>query len=623
MPRPRRRPTTPRLRLGSRPYSSAVFHSLRGRIVIIFMIVFLGAWWSVHTAASAAPSMVMTPNPPSAQPVGATITWTAAEAKVKNPVYQFSVAYANGPFSVVRDFDRAPSFTWTPMQEGAYRIRGSVKAGFVAGIGGDVTTTFAVTSRITGKDAVVSATANPLVALYSAPACAGGAMVVQFRPAAGSTAWQSTAAQPCKVGQNLNVLVAGMRPSTAYVLRHVVSTDTAGTPSAPLSFTTGRPPVGLRIATFTVKQAPSAQADLKSPVIFHMLNPDPSPTLANPLATDLGGNLVWYYDTQRSGLTEIWPTRVLSGGTFLIYGRDRSRTTGDDVFREVDLAGDTVRETTIDAVNAQLAGRGQSPIYSFHHDALRLPNGYTAVLGAAQKKVADHEVEGDMVVVLDTNLQVTWAWNAFDHLTVPTTLPSGAVACANDGASLCALPDPKAFDWTHANDIGWSAPDGDLTVSLRNLSLLIKIAYQNGHGNGSIVWRLGNGGDFALKSADPSPWFSHQHNAYLVDPGTVVLFDNSNLRCGAVKAAGCQSRGQVYKLDQQHDTATLLFDADLGSFWQALGSAQRLSNGDFTFAGGYAPPSRAVEFRPDGTKVYELDSPLAEYRAYRLGGLSS
>ncbi|MGH2389177.1 MAG: aryl-sulfate sulfotransferase, partial [Chloroflexota bacterium] len=122
---------------------------------------------------------------------------------------------------------------------------------------------------------------------------------------------------------------------------------------------------------------------------------------------------------------------------------------------------------------------------------------------------------------------------------------------------------------------------------------------------------------------DPDPWFSHQHNEYLIDPTTVVLFDNSNQRCQIAQIVGCHSRGQVYKIDDQHDSASLLLNVNLESFWQALGSAQKLANGDFFFAGGYAPPSRAIEFRPDGTKVFELDTGLAEYRAYRVGVLSS
>ena len=46
-----------------------------------------------------------------------------------------------------------------------------------------------------------------------------------------------------------------------------------------------------------------------------------------------------------------------------------------DVLREIDLAGNAVRETNMDAVNAQLNARGYHPVFTFTHDVERLPNG--------------------------------------------------------------------------------------------------------------------------------------------------------------------------------------------------------------------------------------------------------
>ncbi|MGH2410389.1 MAG: hypothetical protein ACRDGS_08495, partial [Chloroflexota bacterium] len=171
-------------------------------------------------AAAAGPSLK--PSVPSGQPVGTTITWTAAAHGLKSPVYRISVGLAHQPALIVRDFSLAPTFSWTPLREGTYTINTAMKVGFAATGENGASATFTVAARVKGKDAVVSDTANPLVALYSAPACAKGSLVVQFRPAAGGS-WQSTAPQPCGVGTSINVLVAGMRPSTSYVLRHVVA----------------------------------------------------------------------------------------------------------------------------------------------------------------------------------------------------------------------------------------------------------------------------------------------------------------------------------------------------------------------------------------------------------------
>ena len=90
--------------------------------------------------------------------------------------------------------------------------------------------------------------------------------------------------------------------------------------------------------------------------------------------------------------------------------------------REIDLAGNPLRETNIDAVNAQLTARGQETIYGFHHEFLRLPNGDIATLGWTQRTVdvggTPTRYAGDMLMVLDEDLQVVWTWDAFDHLDV-------------------------------------------------------------------------------------------------------------------------------------------------------------------------------------------------------------
>ncbi len=102
----------------------------------------------------------------------------------------------------------------------------------------------------------------------------------------------------------------------------------------------------------------------------------------------------------------------------------------------------------------------------------------------------------------------------------------------------------------------------------------------------------------------------------------MVVFDDGNVRCNEGKVKGCESRGQLYELDEQHHTATLLLNVNLGQFWQALGSAEVLPNGNFTFTGGFAAPSVETEVMPDGTKVYELETTAAEYRSYQLTGMS-
>src|SRR5262249_47046413 len=157
-------------------------------------------------------------------------------------------------------------------------------------------------------------------------------------------------------------------------------------------------------------------------MIFHQL-PRGASNVPNPLATDLQGRVVWYYDTTRSGLTSTFAGQSLvPGGTVLLLGADHdSPLPGSrNVLREIDLAGNVVRETNLAAVNAELTATGHDAVSSFTHDVERLPDGRTAVLGQVERTVningTPTDYVGDMIMVLDNNLQVAWAWNAFDRL---------------------------------------------------------------------------------------------------------------------------------------------------------------------------------------------------------------
>ena len=101
-----------------------------------------------------------------------------------------------------------------------------------------------------------------------------------------------------------------------------------------------------------------------------------------------------------------------------------------------------------------------------------------------------------------------------------------------------------------------------------------------------MLWRLGQGGDFQIIASDPHPWFSHQHDPnFLAGDSTLVLFDNGNVRVAA--DADAHSRGQVLQVDEENRVARVLLNADLGVYSSALGSAQRLRNGDFQFDAGF------------------------------------
>jgi hypothetical protein len=291
----------------------------------------------------------------------------------------------------------------------------------------------------------------------------------------------------------------------------------------------------------------------------------------------------------------------------MLGGQAIGKAAGYTTFRQVDLAGDTLRETNIKAINAQLGALGRPRITELDHEAKILPNGQTVVIGTTQKTVNykgnSTRFTGNMVIVLDQNLHVTWAWNAFKYL----------------NTNRLGTDHPVPSDWLHANSVSWSPEDQDLVVSLRTQDWVMKIDYANGAGNGHLVWKLGAGGNFKPVSSDPSPWFSHQHDARYINNTTLLVFDDGNTRQQSNRSA--HSRGQEWILDEASRTATLVVNADMGNYSSFLGSAQMLPNGNLAFtSGGFgpgnAPAGQSIEVLPNGTRVFVMQMNIYEYRSY-------
>jgi len=80
----------------------------------------------------------------------------------------------------------------------------------------------------------------------------------------------------------------------------------------------------------------------------------------------------------------------------------------------------------------------------------------------------------------------------------------------------------------------------------------------------------------------------------------------------------------VWELDEKARTATLVYNADVGAYAVAVGSAQRLSNGGYTFESGFinpgpSPYSRTTETSPDGRIAYgQQVEGAVTYRSYRV-----
>ncbi len=371
---------------------------------------------------------------------------------------------------------------------------------------------------------------------------------------------------------------------------------------------------------------------------IEMLNPIYGPYKI--MAVDLSGNVIWAYDPGDIGKSVWWAPKQLTNGDYIALASTSSSLalynpvlpTDADLVREFDLVGDTVKQITMDQLNAALAAKGYNlHLLVFSHDVTVLPNGHWLVLANTQKSVVltgdttPTTVLGDVIVDLDTDLQPVWVWNEFDHLDVnrhPWNFP----------------------DWTHTNAVIYSKDDGNLLVSIRHQNWIVKVNYQDGAGDGSILWHLGPGGDFRLVGGtDPTDWNYAQHgisfpSSYSAGVFPLAVMDNGDDRmypgdttpttCGTGGAPACYTSVPIYTIDEGAKTATISFlqtlPANLYSAWG--GNTEVLGNGDVEYdlssVGGSNSEVIEVTNQPDPQTLWTLTMTGNNmYRAYRLPSL--
>jgi hypothetical protein len=110
------------------------------------------------------------PDPP--QLLGTTIklTATAVDTNAGPLTYKWEVEYpASSTFVLMQDFDVATAFQWTPnFTEGTYHLRLTARD-YLASTSAQLVVGFKVNPLVTGSQAVVVPTANPLVACSARP----------------------------------------------------------------------------------------------------------------------------------------------------------------------------------------------------------------------------------------------------------------------------------------------------------------------------------------------------------------------------------------------------------------------------------------------------------------------
>jgi arylsulfate sulfotransferase len=465
----------------------------------------------------------------------------------------------------------------------------------------------------------VVATQNPLVASYSLTVPAATPVQVQF--GLDTSYGFSTSAVQNPIGGAVTVLVAGMRADTAYHMQAVL--DLANGSKAVDTdhvFTTGSLPAG-RIPDITVQVgtgAPSPGVELLS---MEALVSGQTPLSA--VATDLEGNVIWYYDL---GASDALPIKPLPNGHYLVLAETPVGAAGvGNVIQEIDLAGNVIASLPLSTVNAAVRGIFGAQLSTLHHDVAALPNGHWILLVNYDLTINNVAVGGDALIDWDPQGVPVWTWSTFDHLPL-SHAPYGLA------------------DWTHSNAVVYSPTDGNLILSMRNQNWVIKINYNNGAGDGSILWTLGDGGSFTLPPGQaPIEWNYAQHYPTFVSPnsagvislmvfndGNSRLMDSNNDVCGTPGVGACYSSVPIYQLDESAQTATVLWEDNLSPYFSiCCGDALLLPNGDMevdvaydqTVTPGYSDILEVTQTQtPELVWEMQIHNQLA-YRGMRIPSL--
>lgn len=459
----------------------------------------------------------------------------------------------------------------------------------------------------------VASTRHPLVALYNIPFVPDQAMVtIEFGPDTNYGMLTSFQLPP-EGGGPVMTLVAGMRANSTYHMRARVQMPDGSLVLDPdFPFTTGSlPSKGIPTVGVARNGVPNPGIELVNVIDGRQIS----------TAFDLGGHPIWFYhnpaDDQWGGYA--MPIRPLENGNFLVNVINlfnRHFFPPHSALREVTLDGQAVQELDLAAMNVLLENVPTSKgtivkALINSHDATRLSNGYTAVIALIANPPVPNVV-GDALIVLDEAFKPVWVWSAFDWLDVNRNPWGGE-------------------DWTHCNAIV-ETPDGNLLLSSRAQSWILKLDYQGGSGDGHILWKMGPEGDFTLTgSTDPRDWFYDQHCPIVLETSgeniaRMSVFDNGNKRPDTQQP---YSRGLILDVDEVNRAVYIDFDyrpAPPNSFSYWGGNVDPLDNGNIEIdisAPVNQSYSLVLEVTPDGSEiVWQMEvSPNAVYRAFRLPSL--
>ena len=163
------------------------------------------------------------------------------------------------------------------------------------------------------------------------------------------------------------------------------------------------------------------------------------------------------------------------------------------------------------------------------HETRRLPNGNILLLGARDESSTMYQggtqqdpvdILGDMILILDHNMQLIWAWDTFAHQDLSREATSGEI-CVHDTAGCPAFSRNFRRPMIGCIPMPCRLRRTETSCFRAQPGLALKYCLQQWPGRWTWMWKMGPYGDFTITNpphqtcGDPNvfPWFTHQHDA--------------------------------------------------------------------------------------------------------------
>ncbi|KPL24465.1 MAG: hypothetical protein AMJ75_03605 [Phycisphaerae bacterium SM1_79] len=239
-----------------------------------------------------------------------------------------------------------------------------------------------------------------------------------------------------------------------------------------------------------------------------------------------------------------------------------------------------------------------------NHDFQILPNGHALMLCYDSQIIDMSEIiegghpaaniTGAVIQELDVQKNVIFQWRSWDHIPITDTYQDVTKA---------------RFGYIHVNSIELDETDGNIILSCRETSEVIKICRVTGE----VMWRMGaknNEFTFINEHPENSPrYFKLMHDVRRHANGHLTMFDNG---ADAKDMERTYSRAVEYDLDEINKTATMVWEFRHSPDILALsgGDCIRLANGNTIVRWGSAAKAgdapAMTEADTNGQLVYEI-----------------